>query len=321
MAPPVPRRDFLKLVGVAASTALAGAATSSLRAGENDSVAASSAGSGKAKISLGVNMEFIRTADKPFEWGVEKAAELGYEYVEPMVHLGRQMLSEAGYFHSISMLDDPYRIRRLCEKAGVKLAAISGHSVLCQPRKGAEHLVQAIRFAGECGATVVNTDEGPKLPWTTVEEDHVLMRYTLYEAAAVAEPRGIMIGLEPHEQYTKTPAGLDRIFNLVKSPSIGINFDTGNAYLAGEDPIAWLRHVKDRLVHVHAKDISKTQSNAERGKVTGTPVGCACGDGVIDWAKVIEICRTAPRNIIFSVECGTVEQAARSVKHLRSLLG
>ena len=51
------------------------------------------------KISLGVNMEFVRHDDKSFEWGVEKAAELGYEYVEPMVHLGRELLSEAGYFH------------------------------------------------------------------------------------------------------------------------------------------------------------------------------------------------------------------------------
>ena len=142
-----------------------------------------------------------------------------------MVHWGRELLSEAGYFHSVSMLDDPYRIRR----------------------------------AG------------------------------------------------PHPR-------------VVDSPAIGVNFDTGNSYLAGEDPIAWLRHVKDRLVHLHAKDISVTQSDAERGKVTGTPVGCACGDGVIDWAKVIEICKAAPRDIALSVECGTVEQAARSVKHLRKLV-
>ena len=58
-------------------------------------------------ISLGINLEFVRHDDKPFEWGVEKAAELGYEYVEPMVHWGRELLSEAGYFHSVSMLDDP----------------------------------------------------------------------------------------------------------------------------------------------------------------------------------------------------------------------
>jgi len=59
-----------------------------------------------ARIALGVNMEFVRHDDKPFEWGVNKAAELGYEYVEPMVHWGRELLSEAGYFHSVSMLED-----------------------------------------------------------------------------------------------------------------------------------------------------------------------------------------------------------------------
>jgi sugar phosphate isomerase/epimerase len=137
----------------------------------------------------------------------------------------------------------------------------------------------------------------------------------------VAEPRGIRIGLEMHQQYSKTVAGLDRIFGLVASPAIGINFDTGNSYLAGEDPIAWLGHCRDRLIHVHAKDISVTQSDAERGKVTGTAVGCACGDGVIDWGKVIGICRSADRDeIVLSVECGTVEQAARSVRHLKALL-
>jgi len=120
-----------------------------------------------------------------------------------MVHWGRELLSEAGYFHSVSMLDDPLRIKRACEAAG-------------------------------------------------------------------------------------------------------INFDTGNSYLCGHDPYVWLERVLDRLVHLHAKDISIQQSDAERGEVTGTPVGCACGDGVIDWAKVIDICRGCERDIVFSVECGTV---------------
>jgi sugar phosphate isomerase/epimerase len=272
------------------------------------------------KIFIGANLEFVRHADKSFEWGVQKAAELGYEYVEPMVHWGRELMSEAGYFHSVSMLDDPYRIRNACEKAGVKLSGLSAHCPLGRPEVSVEYLKQAIRYAAECGAPIVNTDEGPKQPWTTEEEDFVLMRYTLQEAAFVAERRGILIGLEPHQQYSKSPDGLDRIANLVSSPVIGINFDTGNAYLAGEDPIAWLKRVVDRLVHVHAKDISVEQSEAERGKVTGTAVGCACGEGVIDWRKVIEICRQAPRDIVLSVECGTIDQAERSIQHLKQIL-
>ena len=104
------------------------------------------------KISLGVNMEFVRHDDKPFEWGVDKAAELGYEYVEPMVHWGRELLSEAGYFHSVSMLDDPWRVRQACQRAGIKISALSSHCPLCKPEISLEYLKQAVRFACECGA-------------------------------------------------------------------------------------------------------------------------------------------------------------------------
>jgi len=272
------------------------------------------------KVSIGVNMEYVRHADKSFEWGVEKAAELGYEYVEPWVHLGRELMSEAGYYQTVSMLDDPYRVKRACEKAGVKLSGLSSHTPLCKPDISGNYLKQAIRFAAECGAPVVNTDEGPKPAWTTEEEDHVLMKYVLKEAAAFAEERGILIGIEPHQQYSKHPDGLDKIYNLVDSDAIGINFDTGNSYLCGHDPIEWLNRVKDRLVHLHAKDISVEQSEDERGKVTGTPAGCACGEGVIDWKKVIEVCSDAPRDVVLSVECGTIEQAETSIKNLKALV-
>jgi sugar phosphate isomerase/epimerase len=272
------------------------------------------------KISIGVNMEFVRHADKSFEWGVAKAAELGYDYVEPMVHWGRELLSEAGYFHSVSMLDDPLRIRSACARHKIKLSGLSAHTPLCKPEISVEYLKQAIRFAAECGAPVVNTDEGPKPKWTTEEEDHVLMRYTLKEAALLAESRGILIGIEPHQQYSRDPEGLDRIYHLVKSPAIGINFDTGNSYLCGHNPYAWLKRVVKRLVHLHAKDISIQQSSSERGKVTGTPVGCACGEGVIDWAKIAKIARQCKRDIVFSVECGTIEQAEKSIAHLRKVL-
>ena len=271
-------------------------------------------------VDVGLCMEFVRHDDKSFEWGIEKAAQLGYEYVEPIVHWGRELFSEAGYFHSVSMLDDPLRIKRACEKHGVKPSALSAHCPLCKPEISAEYLKQAIRYAAECGAPCVNTDEGPKPAWTTEEEDFFLMKYTLTEAVAVAEPRGILIGLEPHQQYSKSPDGLDRIWGLVDSPVIGINFDTGNSYLGGQDPVTWLERVRDRLVHVHAKDISVEQSDAQRGQVTGTPVGCACGEGVVDWKAVIEGCKAAPRDLVLSVECGTVDQAAASIEYLKPLL-
>ena len=62
-------------------------------------------------IEIGVNLEFIRCEDKSFEEGVRCAAKLGFLYVEPMVHNGRELLSEAGYFHSFSMDNDPLEMK------------------------------------------------------------------------------------------------------------------------------------------------------------------------------------------------------------------
>ncbi|HZW04946.1 MAG TPA: sugar phosphate isomerase/epimerase family protein [Anaerolineaceae bacterium] len=273
------------------------------------------------KVYLGVNMEFVRQHDKPFAWGVEKAAEIGYQYVEPMVHWGRELLSEAGYFHSVSMYDDPRWACEVCDRFNIKMSGLSAHTPLCKPEIGVEYLKQAVRWAADAGAPVVNTDEGPKQTWTTREQDYLLMTYTLTEAARVAERYGVKIGLEPHQQYSKSPDGLDSIYNLVESPAIGINYDTGNSYLAGTaDTYEWLTRVNDRLVHLHAKDISFQHSEEERGKVTGTPVGCACGDGVVDWKRVIEIVRSGPNDIVLSVECGNVPDAIRSFEHLSKLI-
>ena len=207
------------------------------------------------KISLGVNMEFVRHDDKPFEWGVEKAAELGYEYVEPMVHWGRELLSEAGYFHSVSMLDDPYRIRRACEKAGIKLSGLSGHTPAVQagdrrrvPEAGGP-LRRRVRRAGG------QHRRRAQAAWTTVEEDHVLMRYTLHEAAAVAEPRGILIGIEPHQQYSKTPAGLDRIWRPGRFARHRHQLRHGQQLPGRRGPDRLAPARPGRLVHLHAKDI------------------------------------------------------------------
>jgi len=42
----------------------------------------------------------------------------------------------------------------------------------------------------------------------------------------------------------------------VDSPALGINFDTGNAYLCGQDPHARLERVVDHLAHLHANAIT-----------------------------------------------------------------
>lgn len=271
-------------------------------------------------IEIGVNMEFIRCEDKSFAAGLERAAAIGYKYVEPMLHNGRELLSEAGYFHSVSMDDEPLEIRDLLEANGLKPSGVSAHTPLMRPEVAVPYLEKAIRFAAALGAPVVNTDEGIRPPWVPAEDSFAVMKYTLAAALRVAERYNIRIGIEPHQSISKTTAGLLRIGGLSDSPMLGFNYDLGNAYLGEEDPYVGLDAVAARLVHVHAKDISIKMSQEEKGKVTGTPVGCACGDGVIDWRKVVAILRKYDFHGVMSVECGTPDQARRSLEHLSTVL-
>lgn len=271
-------------------------------------------------IEIGVNMEFIRSEDKPFAAGVERAAEIGFRWVEPMVHNGRELLSEAGYFHSFSMDDDPYEMKDILDSHGVKPSGLSSHCPLMRPEISVPYLQKAIRFAAAIGAPVVNTDEGIRPSWMDLDDCYAVMKYTLTEVLQIAERYRIFVGIEPHQSISRTTEGLLSIATLVESPMLRVNYDTGNAYLAGESPYEGLKAVSHLLVHVHAKDISIQMADAEKGKVTGTPVGCACGDGVIDWRKVTVILAESGFEGVLSVECGSAAQAARSLAHLTGVL-
>jgi sugar phosphate isomerase/epimerase len=270
-------------------------------------------------MTLGLNLEFIRGEDKSFADGVRRAAEIGYKYCEPLLHSGYELLSGGGYYHSFSMLDDPYEMKDVLDRNGIKLSGLSAHGPLMRPEVAIPYMEQAIRFAAVVGAPVINSDEGIRPLWVPKEEAFEVMKYTLTRVCMTAERYGIYVGIEPHQEITKTTEGLMRVASLVDSPMLRINYDTGNAWLGGEDPYEGLKAVGKRLIHLHAKDIDAGQSERERGVVTGTPVGCACGDGVIDWGKVIAILNENGYEGALSVECGTDAQARRSLQHLSEL--
>lgn len=275
-----------------------------------------------AKFRISLNMEYCRSADKGFEEGVKIASDLGYKFIEPMVHTGWELLSEVQYFHSFSMEEDTLLMKEICDKYGIKVSSISGHSPLMKPEAAVNRLTKAIIFADALNAPFVNTDEMVKPDWMDDVFAHEAMKYSLTKANLVAARHKVNLCIEPHGIYTKTAEGLLRIVNLVPSPWIGVNWDTGNSYLAGvEDPYDGLTQVRDKVLHIHAKDISMEQSLSDRGAVTGTPVGCACGEGVVDWDKIFEIMEPIDREIFLSVECGKIDEAERSLSFLKKSLG
>jgi sugar phosphate isomerase/epimerase len=241
-----------------------------------------------------------------------------------MVHTGWELLSEVHYYHSFSMEEDPLLMKEICDKYGVRVASISGHSPLMKPEAAVPRLTRAQIFAEACGSKFVNSDEMVKPDWMDDDLAHEMMRYTLTKAVMVAERHDTYVCIEPHGIYTKTADGLLRIVNLVKSDRIQVNWDTGNSLLAGvECPYEGLEKVRDRVYHIHAKDIDFQQAEAQRGdsSVTGTPVGCACGEGAVDWHRVKKILEPIDRELFLSVECGTIDQAERSLTYLNEVFG
>jgi len=279
-------------------------------------------------MKIAINMEFVRHADKSFEYGVKRAAEMGYRYIEPCFFMGTCLLSNAGYCHFQSLDMDPNYFRDFCNKHNVKISGVSSHSDLLDTRIGVEYARKGIMYARALAdrglfdtPPVVQICETMHPPaWMGAEEAYAIMKMNLRPILECCADNGVYLGVEPHGPYTAHKDTMLRILELYDSPWLKVNFDTGNSYLAGEDPYVFLEAVKDQVVHLHAKDISITQSDAERGKVAGTAVGCACGEGVIDWRRVVAILRTVNYDGALSAECGTEQQAADSLKHLQEVL-
>jgi len=298
----IPRREFLM-----GSVAAAGAA-------------AVGAGAAPGRMKIGINLEFVRHADKSLAYGVKRAAAIGYEYVEPCFLMGRCLLSEGGYCHVTSLDVDPAKIIALCREAGVKVSGLSSHSDLLDPEFGVMYARQGIRYAKAVGTDVVQITENMyPAPWVK-EDAYNIMKTNLRAIVETCAENGVYLGVEQHGPFTAKIPSMTKLLSLVDSPWIKVNYDCGNTFLAGTDPYEMLEAVIDRVVHVHAKDISVKQAEAERGKVTGTAVGCACGDGVIDWHKIVRRLKQAGFTGVLSVECGTDEEAVKSLAYLKKVL-
>ena len=97
----------------------------------------------------------------------------------------------------------------------------------------------------------------------------------------MAEAYEITINIEPHGYFTTNPDVMAEMLAFVDSPYLRMNMDTGNTFIAGQDPVAFLERFRDKVSHVHVKDVSASLAAAARGDLTGIAVShCAIGDGV-----------------------------------------
>ncbi|KPJ76706.1 MAG: hypothetical protein AMS14_01795, partial [Planctomycetes bacterium DG_20] len=206
-------------------------------------------------MQVGLNTEAFRHADKPLEYALDAVRRQGYRCCELNMLNGRDLLCEAGYYSAISMERDPLEVRDTVRSFGLKVSAVSAHSPMAQPEVSIPFLTRAVEYADALGATCVCTDEGVVPGWMSKRQAFDVISYTLRRVLPVAERHKVHIALEPHQVYTVRLKTYLEILNLVESPYFNCNPDTGNVFMAGQDPYAFLEAVAKRVVHVHAKVI------------------------------------------------------------------
>ncbi len=134
--------------------------------------------------------------------------------------------------------------------------------------------------------------------------DH--MRRIYLQVLPVAEAYDIVINIEPHGYYTTKPEFMAEMLAFSDSPYLRMNMDTGNTFIAGQDAAPFLDQFKDKVSHVHIKDVSESLAAASRGELTGIAVShCAIGDGVNgdEIRKCLAILRDSGYDGVLSIEC------------------
>jgi sugar phosphate isomerase/epimerase len=114
---------------------------------------------------------------------------------------------------------------------------------------------------------------------------------------------------------------MEQILSFFDSPYLRMNLDTGNTFIAGQDPVVFLRRFRNKVSHCHIKDVSKELADAIRGGLTGIPTSVvAIGEGVNaeNIAGCIELLKKTKWDGVLSIESeaapGKIEQ---SVEWLR----
>ncbi|MCZ7637531.1 MAG: sugar phosphate isomerase/epimerase [Verrucomicrobia bacterium] len=223
---------------------------------------------GAPRIHCGVGLECDRADARPFTAALERAAAAGFRYVEPFLYTpvqlelnSHQRVHTSSPYHHLNPDDtDPTAVRAAMSRSGLRFSAADAHSSLLLPQIAVSQLTRAIDLAAAIECPIVMSDEGPVArEWMPLDRAFDVLCFTLEPVIAHAQDRGVRFALELHNALTAEPKYLARLLQRFGPAELGINFDTGNSFLAGNDPVALLRELVGRVIHVHLKDIPASQ--------------------------------------------------------------
>lgn len=208
-------------------------------------------------------------------------------------------------------------MRQQAEDAGVTVVALAGGNNFAVPDLEAEiaRVKRQIDMTAAAGAQVLRIFAGWVGASQFTDDTFARISEALQQVGEYAEGVGVKLAVENHGGVTATGAQCLRLLEPVTSPAVGLNFDPANFRHAGEDALAALMVLADRINYSHWKDVHYVDTKPEY---------CAVGEGVIGWQPIVERLLATGYDGYWAVEYEAVEDVERgtrdSLAYLRGLL-
>ncbi len=199
------------------------------------------------------------------------------------------------------------------------------------------NMIRVTRQLGGRGAVcrVLSGQRYPELSW---EQGRDWVVEAIQQLLPVAREYGVVLGMENHYKdgfwtYPEFAQKMDRFLAIVDAISdrehFGVQYDPSNAIVAGDDPLALLRRVADRVVSMHASDRylaegttleELRQADGTLGYSTNLRHGVT-GKGLNDYHAIFQILAAQGYSGWVSIEDGMngLDEMAESLTFLRGM--
>lgn len=246
-------------------------------------------------------------ADNSFDEVITFAAQNRFACVEIMCWpKGKAERRYAGVTHiDVDTLDDTQiaKIKTTLEKNKVYISGLGYYPNPLDPdvQKAEvyiEHIKKVIGASAKLGIGVVNTFIGRDQTKNTADNLKLFAKIWP-QIVKTAEENNVRIGIENcpmlftndewpgGKNLATTPAIWDRMFELIPSPALGLNYDPSHLVWQMMDPIRPIYDYKEKLFHIHLKDVKVHRDKLDRVGIMAYPLEYHSpkipGLGDVDW--------------------------------------
>ena len=246
-----------------------------------------------------------------FEEMMDTASKLGFECVEVACWpQGKAERRYAGVSH-INVDDTSAEyvsyIKNYASEKGVAISSLAFYpnTMDSDPEKrqaSIDHLMKVINMSALLGVNMVTTFIG-RMQDKTVEENIEEFKKVWPPIIKFAEEKGVKVAIEncpmlfTNDQWpggqnlATTPAIWRELFSIIPSDYFGLNYDPSHFVWQMIDYIKPIYEFKDKIFHVHYKDIKVYRDRLNDYGIMATPLKWMSpklpGLGDVDWGKYV----------------------------------